>query len=193
MRGQGPQGQAGGMPGAGPGQAPPGQPTQGGTAGCPPDATRWHGTGRDGARWGAVGGAAGGLLNGSTPSQALTDALLADADEFTWVAAAVGANSAAGYQLATERPVMAIGGFNGSDPAPTLAEFQARVEAGEIHYFISGGQGFGGGQMGGSQASSDIADWVAQNFTATTVDSVTLYDLTAPTGAVSATTAVPTT
>jgi hypothetical protein len=47
--------------------------------------------------------------------------------------------------------------------------------------------------MGGSQASSDIADWVAQNFTATTVDSVTLYDLTAPTGAVSATTAVPTT
>ena len=55
----------------------------------------------------------------------MTDALLADADEFTWVAAAVGANSAAGYQLATERPVMAIGGFNGSDPAPTLAEFQA--------------------------------------------------------------------
>jgi 4-amino-4-deoxy-L-arabinose transferase-like glycosyltransferase len=192
MRGQGPQGQAGGMPGAGPGQAPPGQATQGGTAGAlptPPGGTAQGGT----APGGAVGGAAGGLLNGSTPSQELTDALLADADEFTWVAAAVGANSAAGYQLATERPVMAIGGFNGSDPAPTLAEFQARVEAGEIHYFISGGQGFGGGQMGGSQASSDIADWVAQNFTATTVDSVTLYDLTAPTGAVSATTAVPTT
>jgi 4-amino-4-deoxy-L-arabinose transferase-like glycosyltransferase len=192
MRGLGPQGQAGGMPGAGPGQAPPGQATQGGTAGAlptPPGGTAQGGT----APGGAVGGAAGGLLNGSTPSQELTDALLADADEFTWVAAAVGANSAAGYQLATERPVMAIGGFNGSDPAPTLAEFQARVEAGEIHYFISGGQGFGGGQMGGSQASSDIADWVAQNFTATTVDSVTLYDLTAPTGAVSATTAVPTT
>ena len=121
----------------------------------------------------------------------MTDALLADADQFTWVAAAVGANSAAGYQLATERPVMAIGGFNGSDPAPTLAEFQARVAAGEIHYFISGGQGFGGGQMGGSQSSSEIADWVAQNFTATTVDSVTLYDLTAPTAAGGAAAAAP--
>ena len=76
---------------------------------------------------------------------------------------------------------MAIGGFNGSDPAPTLAEFQARVAAGEIHdSIISGGQGFGGGQMGGSRSSSEIADWVAQSFTATTVDSVTLYDLTAP-------------
>jgi hypothetical protein len=78
---------------------------------------------------------------------------------------------------------MAIGGFNGSDPAPTLAEFQALVAAGQIHYFISGGQGFGGGQMGGAQSASEIADWVAASFTATTVDSVTLYDLTAPTSA----------
>jgi 4-amino-4-deoxy-L-arabinose transferase-like glycosyltransferase len=199
MRGQGmPPGVAGGGPGAGPGQLPPGQPTQGGAAGglpMPPGGVALGGT--PGAIGGApiggvAGGAAGGLLNGSTPSQAVTDALLADADQFTWVAAAVGANSAAGYQLATERPVMAIGGFNGSDPAPTLAEFQARVAAGEIHYFISGGQGFGGGQMGGSQSSSEIADWVAQSFTATTVDSVTLYDLTAPTGGVSDTTALPT-
>ncbi len=164
MRGQGlGPGVTGGGPGAGPGQAPPGA-TPGATGAVPGGA--------------AGGGGAGGLLNGSTPSRAVTDALLADADGFTWVAAAVGANSAAGYQLATERPVLAIGGFNGSDPAPTLAEFQALVGAGEIHYFISGGQGFGGGQMGGSQSSSEIADWVAQNFTATTVDSVTLYDLT---------------
>ena len=74
---------------------------------------------------------------------------------------------------------MAIGGFNGSDPSPTLEEFQAYVAAGEIHYFIASGTGgFGGNQMGGSSASSDIAAWVAENFTATTVDGVTLYDLT---------------
>ena len=35
--------------------------------------------------------------------------------------------------------------------------------------------------MGGSQSASQIAAWVAQNFSASTVDSVTLYDLTAPT------------
>ena len=107
----------------------------------------------------------------------VTDALLADADEFTWVAAVVGANSAAGYQLATERPVMAIGGFNGSDPAPTLAEFQARVAAGEIHYFVSGGQGIDGGQMGGSQSSSEIADWVASNYQAMTISTSLVYRL----------------
>ena len=39
------------------------------------------------------------------------------------------------------------------------------------------GGGFGGNQMGGSSASNEIAAWVAENFTATTVDGVTLYDL----------------
>ena len=54
---------------------------------------------------------------------------------------------------------MAIGGFNGSDPSPTLAQFQQYVADGEVHYFLAGG-GFGG-QNGGSSASSEIADWVA--------------------------------
>ncbi len=62
----------------------------------------------------------------------------------TWIAATTGAaNSAAGYQLATDDPVMAIGGFNGSDPSPTLAQFQQYVRDGKVHWFISGG-GFGG-------------------------------------------------
>ena len=51
-------------------------------------------------------------------------ALEKDASSYTWVAAAVGANNAAGYQLATQLPVMPLGGFNGSDPSPTLAQFQ---------------------------------------------------------------------
>ncbi len=84
---------------------------------------------------------AGGLLNGSESTDAITALLQEDADQYTWVAAAVGSNSASGYQLASEEPVMAIGGFNGSDPSPTLAQFQAYVAAGEIHYFIAGGGG----------------------------------------------------
>ena len=108
-------------------------------------------------------------------ARAITELLQADADSYTWVAAAVGSNTAAGYQLATEDPVMAIGGFNGSDPSPTLAEFEQYVADGEIHYFI-GGSGFGQ-SMGGSNSSSEIASWVADNFTATTVDGVTVYDL----------------
>jgi hypothetical protein len=126
---------------------------------------------------GGGGNAAGGLLNASTPSNELTALLQADAGSYTWVAAAVGSNSASGYQLASEEPVMAIGGFNGSDPSPTLAQFQEYVAAGKIHYFIAGGGfgGFGGGS--GSSTGSDISSWVEANFEATTVGGVTLYDL----------------
>ncbi|MDT4941780.1 MAG: hypothetical protein QOJ34_1869, partial [Pseudonocardiales bacterium] len=115
-------------------------------------------------------------LFGSTGAGGAVTALLsANASEYTWVAAAVGSDSAAGYQLATQEPVMPVGGFNGSDPAPTLAQFKAYVAAGSIHYFIAGSLGQ---SNGGSQAASSIASWVAANFTATTVNSVTLYDLT---------------
>jgi hypothetical protein len=134
--------------------------------------------------WPAMG--TGGLLDGSTSSTALNALLEADASSYTWVAAAVGSNSAAGYQLATQQPVMAIGGFNGSDPSPTLAQFKEYVAAGKIHYFIAGGGvgggfggGFGGGGIGaGGSTSSAIAQWVESTFTARTVDGVTVYDLT---------------
>jgi 4-amino-4-deoxy-L-arabinose transferase-like glycosyltransferase len=150
--------------------------TGGGTA---PGGLAGGGFGGGGAG-GFGGGGAGGLLNSSTPSKALTALLSADASHYTWVAATTGADSAAGYQLATDDPVMAIGGFNGTDPAPTLAEFETFVAEGKIHYYIGGG-GFGAGQ--GSSGSSDatrIASWVASRFTATTVGGVTVYDLTKP-------------
>jgi len=71
---------------------------------------------------------------------------------------------------------MAIGGFNGTDAAPTLAQFQDLVAQGKVHYFIgSGGGGFGGGRGG---TSSEISTWVAENFQAQTVGSTTIYDLT---------------
>jgi hypothetical protein len=94
------------------------------------------------------------------------------------VAATTGSNSASGYQLGSGEPVMAIGGFNGTDPTPTLARFQEYVAAGRIHYYISGG-GFGPGGSSTSDSSA-IATWVKANYTARTVDGVTVYDLTAP-------------
>jgi hypothetical protein len=47
-----------------------------------------------------------------------------DGDSYTWMAAVNGANDAAAYQLATDEPVMPIGGFVSSDPSPTLQQFQ---------------------------------------------------------------------
>lgn len=120
----------------------------------------------------------GGLLNASTPDAAVVAALTVDAGSYTWVAAAVGSQNAAGLQLGTGLPVMAIGGFNGSDPSPTLAQFQGYVAQGKIHYFAGGGGS--GGQRGGGQSSSEIATWVASTFRSVTIGSTNLYDLTAP-------------
>ncbi|WP_435208765.1 ArnT family glycosyltransferase [Micromonospora sp. bgisy143] len=121
-----------------------------------------------------AGGGMGGLLDAREPSAALRALLERDSDDYTWVAATIGSNNASGYQLATGDPVMPIGGFNGSDPSPTLAQFQRYVADRKIHYFVGGG---GFRANGGSSASQEISTWVTETFTAQTVDGVTLYDL----------------
>jgi 4-amino-4-deoxy-L-arabinose transferase-like glycosyltransferase len=167
-------------PSTGGSQGGPGGGLGGARGGTPPtQGTRPQGGAFPQANGQTRGGAStGGLLSGSQSSAAITALLEKDASSYTWVASAVGSNSAAGYQLASQQPVMAIGGFNGSDPSPTLAQFQQYVADGRIHYFIGSGGGRGGPSAGGSGASSTIASWVAASFTATTVDGVTLYDLT---------------
>jgi 4-amino-4-deoxy-L-arabinose transferase-like glycosyltransferase len=178
--GGGPGGQNGGGRPGGMGQAP-GQ-NQTGTRTAPGSSTNGsstNGSTNTGTRGGAGagGGGMGGLLNGANVSSELLTMLTADADGYTWVAATTGAQNAASYQLASGSAVMAIGGFNGSDPSPTLEQFKAWVAEGTIHYFIGGGNF--GGQNGGSNTASQIASWVADNYTATTVGGTTVYDLTA--------------
>ena len=195
VQGQGPGGGRGfaGGPGQGTGQGafggtPPAGATDQGQATAPSTGqtgapTFGQGGGfPGGGTTGTRGGALGGLLDSGTPSKALVTLLKQDASSYRWVAAVVGANSAAGVQLAADEPVMAIGGFNGTDPAPSLAEFEAYVSSGKVHYFISGGTGGGQGGVGSSSSSSAIATWVAAHFTAKTVGGVTVYDLTARTG-----------
>jgi 4-amino-4-deoxy-L-arabinose transferase-like glycosyltransferase len=125
----------------------------------------------------------GGLLDAPTPGRGLTAALVTDADHYTWVAAAMGSNNAAGYQLAAAAPVMAIGGFNGTDPSPTLQEFQRYVADRQIHYFIRGRMMIGqwaGGKGSGSHEAADIAQWVETHYAPTTIDRTIIYDLTQP-------------
>lgn len=126
------------------------------------------------------GGPMGGFLGTVDVGADLASTLKRDSDRFDWTAATVGSTSAAGYQLAGGAPVMAVGGFNGTDPAPTLAQFEDYVTAGRIHYFLGGAmQVPGGGATSGSQESSAIVDWVADTFASTIVDGVVVYDLTA--------------
>jgi len=111
--------------------------------------------------------------SGGTSTNAELTALLQKAGT-RWAAATVGSSTAASLQLASEEPVMSIGGFNGGDPAPSLAAFKQYVADGDVRYFVSGGGGGGGGQ-----GNSEIATWVAATYTATTVGGQTVYDLQA--------------
>lgn len=131
----------------------------------------------------AGGGAAGGMPGAQAgrggpggESQPTDQALvgLLQAAGTKWSAATVGAMQAAPLALDSATDVMAIGGFSGGDPAPTLEQFQSYVAAGQVHYFIAGGS------FGGRRDGSTISAWVEQTFTATTVGGHTVYDLTQP-------------
>ena len=136
------------------------------------------GPGGTGGFGGAGGtGGPGGLSGNTQVSQALVKLLEKGASGYKWVAATVGSQEAAPLELATNGgAVMAIGGFNGTDPSPTLAEFKAMVAKGEIHYYLgANSQSFGGGN-----SSSAITKWVAAHYTKKTVGGTTVYDLTQP-------------
>jgi 4-amino-4-deoxy-L-arabinose transferase-like glycosyltransferase len=113
-------------------------------------------------------------FGGETADSAVV-ALLKATDN-RWAAATNGSMQASPLELSSGKAVMAIGGFTGGDPSPTPAEFQAYVAAGEVRYYIAG-DGGRGGPGGGRGAGSQIEQWVAANYPATTVGTSTVYDL----------------
>ena len=165
-------GNASGVPGGAAG-------VPGGTSGRPAGSTsgRVPGStsGRSGGFPGGRGGGIGGGLGGSTQvSSSITKLLTSGASGYRWAAATVGAESAAPFQLASGEPVMAIGGFNGTDQTPSLAQFKQMVAAHEVHYFIgANGHTFGGG----SGDATQITSWVESHFTKQMVGGVTVYNL----------------
>jgi 4-amino-4-deoxy-L-arabinose transferase-like glycosyltransferase len=73
--------------------------------------------------------------------------------------------TASPYIIETGKPVMALGGFSGSDPILTTEQLQALIANGTVRYFLlsGGGGGFGGGGPGGS---SSATSWVTSACTA---------------------------
>lgn len=91
-----------------------------------------------------------------------------------WAAATIGSHVAGALELNTGASVMAIGGFNGGDPAPTLEQFQQYVAAGQVRYFIAAGEPMPHAQ---DVVATGITDWVQANFVAQDVDGTTVYDM----------------
>ena len=90
----------------------------------------------------------------STTETAVDKFLVAHRGSAEYIVAVSGSQSAAPIILATGKPVIAMGGFTGTDPAPTLAQFKKLVAEGKVHYVMTGGgfAGFGGGASFGGGA-----------------------------------------
>ena len=131
-------------------------------------------------------GSSGAARTGGGPGSAsvnseLVAALKSGASRYRWAAATSGSQSAASLELATGGvPVMGIGGFSGQGGNLSLAQFEAYVKAGDIHYYIASGGGFGGGGPGGGSSTSAITTWVEAHYRAETIGGQTVYDLTQP-------------
>ena len=100
--------------------------------------------------------------------------LRSGADGYRWAAATGGSRAAADLELSSGAPVIAIGGYKGTDPAPSLSGFVSLVAAGEVHYFLDG--------WTAGPSLSKIQDWVAAHYQHETVDGIAVYDLTSPIG-----------
>ncbi len=144
------------------------------------------GPGGGGQPGGGAGGpsvSGGGITGtGTTTSSQLITLLKQNASRYRWVAATSGSQNAASLELAVGGvPVMGIGGFNNHGGNLTLAQFEAYVKAGDIHYYIAAGAGTGvaGGPGGGSTISA-ITSWVKAHYRAETIGGQTVYDLTRP-------------
>ncbi|MCO0832012.1 glycosyltransferase family 39 protein [Fructobacillus sp. W13] len=71
-------------------------------------------------------------------------------------------NSASGYIIKSKKAVMALGGYNGTDPTMTLSQFKKLVKSGELRYFVVGNTKSSTGNI------AKILSWVQENGTQVT-------------------------
>ena len=102
----------------------------------------------------------------------LVQYLLRNQNGATWLVAVASANESAAIQLTSGQPVMAVGGFNGSDTPLTLEQFKQLVKDGKVNYYAISSHGHGGG-------NNEITAWVKQTGTVVNYggSDVTLYKL----------------
>ena len=154
----GPGGMGGGMGGGG------GAPSGSRPSGGPPSGTMSPPSG---------GGPGGG---GQVSDEAIAW-LQAHQGSAKYLVAASGSQTTAPIIIATGEAVVTIGGFTGSDAAPTVSQLAQMVADGELKYVLLSGDG-GGGPGGGS--SQELQEWVQAHgteVTSVTVGSGTLYEV----------------
>ena len=127
---------------------------------------------------GFPGGGPGGNGDGtgSAGTSALVTYLEANRGTATFLVAVPSSQSADSIIIQTGEPVMAMGGFSGTDPILTADRVAQLVKDGAVRYFLLGGGGPGGGSGGNATATQ----WVTS--TCTAVSSSAYQSSTASTG-----------
>lgn len=114
------------------------------------------------------------IVMGHVPEELLVGALRRTQD-CTWAAATYPSQTAARLQIASERPVMPLGGFAGNDPSPTLQEFQEKVAAGDVCYLVEQEALIEVREP--EWTSSAISRWVHENYSPERLGNTTVYRL----------------
>src|SRR5438270_8884652 len=107
----------------------------------------------------------GGNVGGGQSANASSDAALIRYLEdhqgtAKYLVAVLSSKGADAIILATNKPVMTLGGFSGSDPILTTSQLAALVESGQVKYFLLNGSG---GFGAGGSCQSALITWIQQH------------------------------
>lgn len=114
------------------------------------------------------------LAFGAPPDPDLVQLLRMDSGP-KWAAVTVTAQNAALYQLESRRPVAALGGWLGLDPAPTLEEFKSLAAEGRIGLFVDQPELLADQSVG--EETGQVIQWIRDNFTPSNIGGQSVYDL----------------
>ncbi|TPR12938.1 glycosyltransferase family 39 protein [Apilactobacillus timberlakei] len=96
----------------------------------------------------------GGIGSGSVNNK-LLKFLQKNQGNAKYLFATADSGTAAPYIIKTKKAVMAMGGFNGTDPAITLSKFKQLVKSGQIKYYLDGGKS--------GSTNSSIVNWIKKH------------------------------
>ncbi|MDI3193764.1 glycosyltransferase family 39 protein [Pseudarthrobacter sp. AL07] len=113
------------------------------------------------------------VMFGNLPESGIVSRLRSTPASSTWAAAMVGSETAANYQLASKRSVLPLGGFDGTDPFPTLEQFQRMVAGQQVASIVI--QDLPPLTLEGRGESARIVEWVRDHYRAEQIGSAQYY------------------
>ncbi|QCB96760.1 DUF2029 domain-containing protein [Arthrobacter sp. PAMC25564] len=112
---------------------------------------------------------------GDLPSPTLLERLRHQPPSTIWAAAFVGSETAANYQLDSGQAMLPLGGFDGTDPFPTLEQFKALVAEGRVGAIVI--QNLPPWTLEGRGESARIVEWVRARFVAERIGDADYFQL----------------